>query len=180
MPQGDRRSPDVDLSDATYDGDSEDGRLSGGLGQLTDSEEGQSNFRLDVRNRGTKGYEWIGWRAPDGGLGSTVEITFRFDAARNFTAVRFHANNMFTKDVRVFRSALVSFSGAEGREGERGIASQEPIAFEYMRDSVIEYERWVMVPLDNRIGVEVTVRLQFDSRWMMISEVHFESGECIP
>src|SRR5664279_2314407 len=81
MPQGDRRK-DIDLHDSIYDGDvvppsssstvitsgptsgssiSEMGvllapmRLVGGLGQLTDSDEGQSNFRLDPRGIGFKG-----------------------------------------------------------------------------------------------------------------------------
>jgi len=45
----------LDLSDATYDGQIVDGQLSGGLGQLMDGEEGQSNFRLDLKNFGVKG-----------------------------------------------------------------------------------------------------------------------------
>jgi len=62
MPQGERRGVDVDLHDAMYDGKLADGYLSGGLGQLTDGTEGQSNFRLDSDNSGKKGYEWIGWK----------------------------------------------------------------------------------------------------------------------
>jgi hypothetical protein len=80
MPQGDRRK-EIDLFDSSYDGDttpptsqpaagstsgsggssSDVGllvapmRLSGGLGQLTDGDEGQSNFRLDPRGTGLKG-----------------------------------------------------------------------------------------------------------------------------
>jgi len=186
MPQGDRRG-DIDLTDATYDGMNIDNNLSGGLGQLTDGEEGQSNFRLDVRNRGTKGYEWIGWRAAAEGSAtsiSTIEINFRFDSLRNFTAVQFHVNNMFSRDVRVFRSATVSFSGGGQRsKAINDVAPSaagdglEPIVFEYVRDSVIEYGRTVTVPLEHRIGNEVAVQLQFDARWMMISEVKFESGE---
>ena len=52
MPQGERRGIDVDLTDATYDGIVDGQRLSGGLGQLTDGELGQSNFRA-VDRRGT-------------------------------------------------------------------------------------------------------------------------------
>ena len=81
MPQGDRRK-EIDLVDSSYDGDSAPPaslvtpgtsgsnsgpgsgdvnllvapmRLSGGLGQLTDGDEGQSNFRLDPRSTGMKG-----------------------------------------------------------------------------------------------------------------------------
>jgi len=130
MPQGDRRSADLDLYDVIYDGDVTSQRtgsdvtgwLSGGLGQLTDGEEGQPNFRLDPRGLGVKGYQWVGWRndsfsgAPrsgessPGSQGASVEMTWKFDAVRNFSALRIHANNMFTRDVRVFRAARVSFS----------------------------------------------------------------------
>jgi len=127
MPQGDRRNAELDLNDAIYDGDvtvqptgsDVTGWLSGGLGQLTDGEEGQPNFRLDPRGLGVKGYQWVGWRnesfsgAPRseaGSQGASVEMTWKFDAVRNFSALRIHANNMFTRDVRVFRAARVSFS----------------------------------------------------------------------
>ncbi len=46
MQQGERRGTDIALLDFTYDGNLErDVMLSGGLGQLTDGVEGQSNFR---------------------------------------------------------------------------------------------------------------------------------------
>jgi len=132
MPQGDRRNADLSLFDAIYDGEvttpktgsDVTGWLSGGLGQLTDGEEGQPNFRLDPRGLGIKGYQWVGWRNDSGWAGSakstsgsgsrgsaaSVELTWKFDAVRNFSALRIHANNMFTRDVRVFRAARVSFS----------------------------------------------------------------------
>lgn len=48
------------------------------------------------------GYEWIGWRNDTPGLvGKPVEIVFKFDTVRNFSAIVLHANNMFTKDVQV-------------------------------------------------------------------------------
>ena len=58
MRQGDRRGSEVDLYDFTYDGNQENGFLSGGLGQLTDGEYGQDNFRLDPRGRGMKVREY--------------------------------------------------------------------------------------------------------------------------
>lgn len=52
MPQGVRRSPELDLTDRTYDGRETDGTLSGGLGQLVDGQKGQDNFRLDLAGHG--------------------------------------------------------------------------------------------------------------------------------
>ena len=56
-----------------------------------------------------QGYEWIGWRNES--LSSKpVEIVFKFDTVRNFTSLRIHANNLFAKDVRVFKMAVIWFS----------------------------------------------------------------------
>ena len=60
MPQGQRRGKDVELHDATYDGDTDGNVLSGGLGQLVDGELGHSNFKLDLDNIGIN--PWIGWK----------------------------------------------------------------------------------------------------------------------
>jgi len=176
MPQGERRGHDVDLFDATYDGHTTDGgrRLTGGLGQLTDGELGQSNFRVD--RYGTRGYEWIGWRRRDEPLDRTdfVELSFRFDALRNFSGVSFHANNQFSRDVRVFRAARLTFSSGGGRDSTTSRSGT--VNYAYLKDDVIEYARMVPVPLKHEIGDHVTVRLYFEARWIMISEVQFTSG----
>jgi len=174
MPQGERRGVDVDLSDATYDGLITDGgrRLSGGLGQLTDGEVGQSNFRVD--RHGARGYEWVGWRRRDdaGDHADFVQLSFHFDAPRNFSGVSFHANNQYSRDVRVFRAARLTFSGGGGGAGSR----PGTVNYGYLRDDVIEYARTVPVSLLHHIGDQVTVRLYFDAKWIMLSEVQFESG----
>ena len=166
----------MDLSDATYDGLVTDGgrRLTGGLGQLTDGELGQSNFRVD--RHGARGYEWIGWRRRDdpGDQTDFVELSFRFDALRNFSGVSFHANNQFTRDVRVFRAARLTFSSGGGRD-RTGLRSGT-VNYAYLRDDVIEYARMVPVTLQHQVGDQVTVRLYFDAKWLLISEVQFESG----
>lgn len=169
MRQGERRGTEVDLYDFTYDGKIKDDMLSEGMGQLTDGEEGQTHFRVDPQGIGFKGYEWIGWRNESVGT-MPVEITFKFDAVRNFTALRMHCNNMFTKDVRVFRMAKIYFS-----IGGKYFLS-EPVEFVYMRDTLIEYARTVIIPLQNRIGRYVKIELFFDAKWLMISEIQFESG----
>lgn len=174
MPQGERRGNEVDLFDFTYDGTVEGGQLAGGLGQLTDGEEGQSNFRLDPSALGTKGYEWVGWKNETFGASRRpLEITFRFEGVRNFTSMRVHVNNMYSKDVRVFSSVRVLFDDAAGAADARPPA----VEYMYMRDTLMEYARSVTIPLNNNVGSRVRVQLFFDSKWLMISEVQFESGE---
>ena len=170
MPQGQRRGAEVDLYDFTYDGKVENDQLSAGIGQLIDGETGHGNFRLDPTNVGKKGYEWIGWK-DESQTTPPIDIVFEFDTVRNFSAIRIHCNNLFSKDVRVLRQARIYFSvgGHYFRD--------DPVVFDYMRDTLIEYPRYVIVPVPYRAGRYVKLRLFFDDRWMMISEVRFESGE---
>lgn len=170
MPQGDRRSSEVELADWTYDGQQspETNVLSGGLGQLLDGSEGQSNFRLDPDLTGRKGFEWIGWKNESNDRGP-IQIVFEFEKVRNFTSVRFHANNMFNKDVRIFRRAVLHF-GVTSAGYQR-----VPVVFDFMRDTLIEYARNVIIHIPHRFGRFLKMELYFDARWMMISEVYFES-----
>ncbi|XP_076682969.1 discoidin domain-containing receptor 2 isoform X2 [Andrena cerasifolii] len=169
MPQGIKRGSEVDLSDRTYDGREEGGYLSGGLGQLVDGQKGPDNFRLDVSGNG-KGYEWVGWRNDTPSmLGRPVEITFEFDYARNFTAIHLHMNNYFTKDVQVFSYAKV-YLGAGGNQ-----FNGEAVHFSYIPDLVLEQARDVTIKLHSRGGRFLKLQLYFAARWIMLSEVIFES-----
>lgn len=53
--QGDRRGTELDFVDFTYDGMRQENFLLDGLGQLTDGEIGDYNFRLDNQQLGIKG-----------------------------------------------------------------------------------------------------------------------------
>ncbi|KAG7191216.1 hypothetical protein KM043_013191 [Ampulex compressa] len=169
MPQGIKRGSEVDLSDRTYDGQEETGYLTGGLGQLIDGQRGMDNFRLDATGYG-KGYEWIGWRNDTATvLGRPVEITFEFDCLRNFTAIHLHMNNYFTKDVQVFSHAKVYLGLGDDQ------FNNEPVHFSYIPDTVLEQAREVTIKLHSRAGKFLKLQLYFAARWIMLSEVSFES-----
>ena len=171
MVQGDVKGKGVNLNDDTYDGVIDDnGVLSGGLGQLTDFEVGFFNFRLDLQGLNKKGYEWVGWRNDTRPENTPIEILFEFDSIRNFTSVRLYCNNIFSKDVRIFKRAELYFSVG----GEYYVS--EPIAYETLRDDIIEFARYVTIPIPQMIGRFVRLMLHFDAKWIMISEVNFQSG----
>ena len=185
MPQGDHRAPDVDLRDFTYDGRVTDRYLSNGLGQLTDGVEGHSNFRLDPDGWGRKGYEWVGWRnnssrltaATDDDLDSdSVVLLFEFERIRRFTGIRLHCNNMFTRDVRVFRRAVVRVGPAASDVVATSTPTVDTVDYQHRRDSLIDFARNIVIILPNLVGRFVSVQLFFDVTWMLISEVRFESG----
>lgn len=59
IPKGVQRGIEVDLSDKTYDGVEEEGRLISGLGQLVDGQRGPDNFRSDIFGYGKgKHHAW--------------------------------------------------------------------------------------------------------------------------
>lgn len=70
--------------------------------------------------------------------------------------------------------------GAErgGRGGEGGgFNAHPPVHFEYSVDRIFENARNVTIRLPNVTARNVRLQLFFALRWMLISEVTFESGE---
>ena len=171
MRQGDKRGAEVDFFDFTYDGIISQNYLHDGLGQLTDGEEGDTNFRLDTQNLGIKGYEWVGWKNDTLIDPGPVEILFKFNTFRNFSSVMLHCNNYYTKDNRVFKTAVIYYS-IGGK-----YFKQKKDKFYFIRDTVVEYARNVYIKLDNIIARYIKLQLYFDSKWVLISEVQFESSK---
>ncbi|XP_036149623.1 epithelial discoidin domain-containing receptor 1 isoform X2 [Monomorium pharaonis] len=162
MPQGDKRGNGWEFFDATYDGHW-DGELRRGLGQLTDGRTGPDNFKM--HNDRAQG--WVGWR--NDSRGQPVEIKFEFDKVREFSAVHIYCNNEFTRGVQVFSQVDILFSiGGKYYTGE-------PITYTYMEDKIFETSRNITIKLHHRVGKFVKLRLHFSDRWIMVSEVTFDS-----
>lgn len=51
-----------------------------------------------------------------------------------------------------------------------------PITYPSMEDRIFEYARNVSIKLHHRIGRFVKLQLHFAAKWIMISEVTFDSG----
>ncbi|KDR19267.1 Discoidin domain-containing receptor 2, partial [Zootermopsis nevadensis] len=168
VPEDTAREPGQDLRDSSYDGVRLEGHLVGGLGRLVDGEVGGDNFKLDIGYG--KGNGWVAWRN-DSFPNHYVEMIFEFDQVRNFSVLHIFTNNFFTKNVQVFAKAKVMFSvGGQFYNGR-------PLVYTYMPDTVLENARNVSINLHGRFGRFVKVQLYFAARWIMISEVVFESGK---
>ncbi|KAF7281294.1 discoidin domain-containing receptor 2-like isoform X2 [Rhynchophorus ferrugineus] len=167
MPQGDKKGSSWELYDFTYDGHWDGEKLKYGLGQLTDGVIAPDDFKLSFHQENGQG--WVGWKN-DTREGKPVEIVFEFDKIREFTALHIFTNNQFTRDVQVFSEARVFFSvGGKRYKGE-------PITFDYMEDRIFENARNVSIKLHHRVGRFVKVQLFFASKWILISEVAFDSS----
>jgi hypothetical protein len=52
----------------------------------------------------------------------------------------------------------------------------EPITYKYIEDRIFENSRNISIKLHHRIGRFVKLQLHFAAKWIMISEVTFDSG----
>lgn len=51
----------------------------------------------------------------------------------------------------------------------------DPVKFVFEEDRVMDYSHDVKIDLKNKIGKYVKIKLFFDTKWIMISEVEFDS-----
>ncbi|XP_028174034.1 discoidin domain-containing receptor 2-like [Ostrinia furnacalis] len=160
MPKGNKRSNGVELTDTTYDGQW-GAELRGGLGQLVDGVFGGDDIREAARPSA-----WVGWRNDSR---APPAVTFEFDRVREFSAVHIYCNNRFMRDVQVFSEAVVSFSVGGARFQE------EAVRFAPEPDLIFEASRNVSIKLHHRIAKWVRIELHFAARWILISEVVFDS-----
>lgn len=83
-------------------------------------------------------------------------------------------NTKKQKDVslscQVFSEASIMFS-VGGR-----YYTGDPIVYSYMEDRIFEHSRNISIKLHHRIGKFVKLKFSFASRWIMISEITFDSG----
>ena len=110
---------------------------------------------------------WVGWKNE---RREYVEILFEFAEVREFHAIQIFANNQFTREVALFKE-LRAFFSIGGK-----IFSGEPVSFTPLSDEIFEEPRNVTAKLHRRVGRFVRLQLFFSSKWMLISEVEFDSS----
>ncbi|XP_014369691.2 epithelial discoidin domain-containing receptor 1 [Papilio machaon] len=159
------------FEDLSYDGVIRDGRMLDGLGQITDSYTGPNDFELPDPDD-TTGSRWVGWNKSML-IDDEVELTFNFSDTRVMYFVDIHTNNMFTKDVQLFKEAEVYFS----LEGERW--QEDFVSYEPKQDRVSEHARVIHIDLENRTAKHIMLKFKFQHEWILISEVTFKSAPTV-
>ena len=162
MPQG--RTNINSLGDTTYDGKyiPSTNMLINGLGKLSDGITGSEEISV------INGHQpWIGW---SNDTNSYITIIFQFDSIRQINRMTIHTNNLFSKDILIFKTAIVSFSS-----NNVGTNYSNAIVYEHNRDDIFEIARPVLIELNNHIAKFVRLDLYFDSKWLLISEITFDS-----
>ncbi|XP_074544420.1 discoidin domain-containing receptor 2-like [Halichoeres trimaculatus] len=164
------RGLDVYLNDSVYDGATAE-RPTKGLGQLTDGTWGLGDFLHSHIYGMWPGYDYVGWNNKSFPKGY-VEMIFEFDHVRNFTSMKVHCNNMFSRGVRMFRQAGCYFRSGSDWE-------VDPVTFRPPLDHVSQSARFVTVPLGDRTASAIKCRFHFSDEWMLFSEVAFQSGSAV-
>ncbi|XP_033828597.1 discoidin domain-containing receptor 2 isoform X2 [Periophthalmus magnuspinnatus] len=162
--------PVVSLNDSTYDGSRQRGRLVGGLGQLTDGVTGQDDFLSTRQYQVWPGYDYVGWKNQSL---AQVDIEFTFEKTRNFTHMKVHSNNMFSRGVKIFSSVSCAF-----KPRLQGPYGAERVAFRTVLDDRNPSARYVTVPLGRAARV-VHCSFTFADMWMMFSEISFHSEDAV-
>ena len=161
------------LRDKGYDGNrlafgTKLGLLYNGLGQLTD---GVTGNLADWNDTGNPDWiKWIGWKDS---LTPDPTVTFHFSALRRFSSVRFHILNLPGQHEKMlFSKVILSFS----KDGEYFAwkTIYEPSITK--RTSMCNRAFWIEVNLEGHVGKDVTCDFRYYGRWVLISEVEFESG----
>ncbi|XP_026005484.1 discoidin domain-containing receptor 2-like isoform X2 [Astatotilapia calliptera] len=172
------RGLDVFFNDSVYDGASAESstinpssRLTKGLGQLTDGTWGLDDFLHSHSYNFWPGYDYVGWNNRSFPRGY-VEMIFEFDHVRNFSSMKVHCNNMFSRGVRMFRQVTCYFRS--GSEWEA-----DPVTFRPAVDRVSQSTRFITVPLGDRTASTIKCRFHFSDLWMLFSEVAFQSGSAV-
>ncbi|XP_056379545.1 discoidin domain-containing receptor 2 isoform X1 [Hyla sarda] len=157
----------VNLNDTIYDG-AVGYSMTEGLGQLTDGVSGLDDFTLTHEYHMWPGYDYVGWSNesfPNG----YVEIMFEFDRIRNFTTMKVHCNNMFSKGVKIFKEVQCFFR-SEANEWEAN-----SVVSVLIMDDANPSARYVTVQLHNHMARAIKCQYYFSDSWMMFSEITFQS-----
>ncbi|CAF0885828.1 unnamed protein product [Adineta steineri] len=176
IPQGDKRGYEVQFIDETYDGHYDNGTLIDGLGQLTDGILAGDDYRLadNIQGIGQIGYDWIGWKRKSS-TSSNINLIFYFDSIRNITSIRFHTSNLFTRDIYLFNSIIIT-------NCDNSISSSSSSSFFLIPDDYINTQaRFINISLASGHGIitkclKVTLTFNNRSKWILISEVLFDSA----
>uniref|UniRef100_UPI00398EC745 discoidin domain-containing receptor 2-like isoform X3 n=1 Tax=Pristiophorus japonicus TaxID=55135 RepID=UPI00398EC745 len=161
--------PLVNLNDSTYDG-LRIGRLHyGGLGQLTDGVLGMDDFTKSHELRVWPGYDYVGWHNSTMSRGY-VEMEFEFDQLFTFDSMKVHCNNMFARQVKIFKVVNCSFKASPSAAWDPNHVSTTMVL-----DNKNPSARYVTVPLGHRSGQVIRCRFHFADSWMMFSEITFQS-----
>ncbi|KAI9553288.1 putative epithelial discoidin domain-containing receptor 1-like [Daphnia sinensis] len=162
------------LDDISYDGDNNG---VAGLGQLVD---GVITDNRTSINGTFFGSSWVGWmNNGSSAANGRVQLLFEFHSAREFTSVTLHLakepttttkNGNGNGTITGLTACLVHFGLDKNNVSAKTVRPTLDV-------SAASAIRSVTIDLKRRVGRYVQLQLEFNSRWLLMSEVTFQSSD---
>ena len=155
----------VTFQDTSYNGVITNGVYKDGTGILTDGKFGPDDAKQD------KGEGWVGWSSSITNA-SYIDITFEFSGVRKFKDVTLTVNVDKKRSYAVFQKLEIFFALIEDQFSDTILQ----YCLKRLSDDDIQFKRIVSLPLCENTAMFIKLRLYFGGRWLLITEISFNSG----
>ena len=167
MPVGQSADGKVHYKDTSYNGViTNDFYRKDGTGILTDGKFGPTDAK-EISGKG-----WVGWSSTLT-QSSYIAITFEFSEMRKFKDITLTVNVDKKNGNAVFYRSRILFASTEDGFSAMSFLQYCPKQFPYNDDPYIAN---VTLPLCDNTARFIKVQLYFGGKWLLITEVKFNSG----
>jgi hypothetical protein len=157
----------VHYKDTSYNGVIADGFYKDGTGILTDGKIGRVIFTKEYKGEG-----WVGWSSLLT-QSQYIDITFEFSGVRKFTYVTLTVNVDKERGNAVFNRSQIFFSSTKDGFSDTSFLQCYPSDFGTRNYSYNAHES---LSLFGNTARFMKLRLYFGGKWLLISEISFNSG----
>ena len=153
-------------NDTSYDGVITNGVYKDGTGILTDGKFGPDDTKQD------DGKGWVGWSS-NSTISPYIDITFEFSEVRKFKDVTLTVNVDKESGYAVFERSDIVFASTKDNFTKDSFLQ---CSSRNCSDNDHPYSKNVTLPLGENIATFIKLRLYFGGRWLLITEIRFNSG----
>ena len=154
------------FNDTSYDGVIENDICKDGTGILTDGKFGPDDAKQE------KGKGWVGWSSSFTNS-SYIDITFKFSGVRKFKNVTLTVNVDKKRSYTVFERSEIFFASNSDGFSDTSFLQDCPKESE---NSGTPYSRNITLSLCENTARFIKLRLYFGGRWLLLTEISFNSG----
>ena len=156
----------VTFQDTSYNGVIENSICKHGTGILTDGKFGPDDTRQD------KGKGWVGWSS-NLTTSPYIDIIFEFSGVGKFKDVTLTVNVDKKRSYAVFDRSEIFFASKEDNFSDTSFLQCCPRNF---ADSSTSYSTDTALSLCENTARFIKLRLYFGGKWLLITEISFNSG----
>ena len=159
----------VSFKDISYNGLITNGVYKGGTGIRKDGKFCRDN----PKEKGHESEGWVGWSQHFTTTSPYIDITFEFSGVRKFKAITLAMNVDKRCSYAVFNKSEIFFASTNDGFSDTSFLQFCP---KKIPDSYAQCCDNVTLPLCENIAKFITLRLYFGGRWLLLTEISFNSG----